>query len=1376
MPLFNRNKALVALSLGALAALGACGDDVTVPVAPAAPVVLTISPPSANMNIGESLNFAVQISGGSATAAPTLASCTSSNAAVATAAVQGSACRVTAVAAGNATVTAAASTGQSAAAAVSVAAPAAAISGLAVSPSAASVPVGQSVTIVPTVNRANSGVAVAYTYATSAATVATVSTAGVVTAVAPGIATITVTAAGTGTGTTATTLTTAATITVTALPTGITALTVSPANIALATGGTSQIAASVQQPTGAAAATISYTSSNTSVATVSATGVVTGAAQGSAVITVTATSAANASFGAATLSQAVAVTVAPPAQVSILSMTDNGATIDITNVQGQFEVNTIVNANGQNVTAVNAWVCEAGETVTQCATRSGTPAASQSFSAQGSGATQVQLYINSAAFAAPNFTTGDNAAVTYTNGLKTIVATLTTAPAGTATASNAVNAVNFNNQDGWTVQWTLPNRAQDAAGVTWYGGPDTASTAIAGATSGTGRFALVPVIYTAGRDVRYATIDIASQGGLACGAAMIDSVRPFGGTYGAITRSTANYAFNCGGTASTNNATGYAPRVVGAVDNTNAGSYPGVDPTAVAGAAVGTTIFTRAGGNLAANRYYTTPLYNVSGQLVPGDYVAPAVARFDIRGSNTTGGSAADSGWVTGTYALDQRTALGAQLRYQVADANVGLPVTRNTVFNVCARPATISTTAPTTCTTPLATGGLSSTIASLALGESATDFTNRAYFAVATETDRLGNRATTNPYTYTPTGLAQVLATAGQTAATGVNAAPSYQEFGVDLTAPVVVAIPNTGTGATAGFARTDVDSIYSTLANTAAGANANTAVFGARFTDARSGFFTCVATNCSAAGAGNGAGVVRGGDFQIVRRALPAVPVVTNAITPTNLVAATTSAALLVNNSINAAAGTNSGDPSIREFYINIFGDAARNTIAAPPTINANQAGYYTFTGTLADRAGNTTALTQRSVAIDNAAPVVSGITPPATFTGGSTTTTILVSGTDDLEVLAGELSIRYPSLGAANSIRFRRVAASTATFRAGIWHNPFQSLSDNLLASPIGAGTTLGGAGITIPVPFIQQVAVTDGADAPPTQAALFATIGGAADPRPNQIGVTTFDMRNSTTVAGFAATSRSAEVTTAIAGTQVATPTAATSTKDWGATGAGITTWAAFNAAAATGGAIEFRVTTPTSITNPPFSVVHIVRENGAEADYLGQAGFVGQLDQGGNRFWRYSITSAASTQGAGVTVAALANGDQVRAIGVDASGNGLASRTVTFGLANALPGGTTVVAAGVAAAAPFTTLANAGAAINVNLGASANPNGAALVASCSSSSNLVTVSIGAGNVCTINPAGVVLANTDVTITFSVTGSVAGFNTNTITATRTITRTP
>jgi len=103
MQLFSRNKAIAALSLGALVALGACGDDVTVP-APVQPAEsVSISPSNANMNVGETLNFAVQITGGSAST--TLSSCTSSSATVATAAVNAGACRVTAVAAGNATIT-----------------------------------------------------------------------------------------------------------------------------------------------------------------------------------------------------------------------------------------------------------------------------------------------------------------------------------------------------------------------------------------------------------------------------------------------------------------------------------------------------------------------------------------------------------------------------------------------------------------------------------------------------------------------------------------------------------------------------------------------------------------------------------------------------------------------------------------------------------------------------------------------------------------------------------------------------------------------------------------------------------------------------------------------------------------------------------------------------------------------------------------------------------------------------------------------------------------------------------------------------------------------------------------------------------------------
>ena len=605
MQLFSRNKALAALSLGALAALGACGDDVTVPVAPAAPVVISITPPSASMNVGEALNFAVQITGGSTTAAPTLQTCTSSNAAVATAAVQGSACRVTAVAAGNATVTAAASTGQVAAASVTVSAPTPAISSLAVSPSAAQLGVGQSVTLVPTVQPA--GRTVTFTYATSSAATATVSAAGVVTAVAPGVATITVTAAGSGAGFANASIQQAVTITVSERTPGLTALNVQPATVALALGGTQALTASVQGPR-ASAATITYGTSAPTIATVSATGVITAVGQGTAVVTVTAQSTESGAFAASSVTALVPVTVSPNAQVVITSLTDNGSTIDITNVAGQFEVNLNVQPNGQNVSSVQAWVCAPDETVPACAARTnGVPAAQQSFTAAGAQASNVQLYINSAEFTTPNFTTGEDANTLYKNGLRTIVATVTTTPASSSTiASNNISQVNFNNPDGWTIQWTQPtNRANAANGITWYGGPSTPDPLIPGATSGDGSFTVVPVIYTPNRTIASATLSFFDEGLLTftCGSSIQATQRPFRAAYGTSARNTTQGSlyFNCGtrptlGVAgAVSGAAGYSPVVASSIDNNNAAGPNNAGLTPVAATSIYTPI--NAAGN-----------------------------------------------------------------------------------------------------------------------------------------------------------------------------------------------------------------------------------------------------------------------------------------------------------------------------------------------------------------------------------------------------------------------------------------------------------------------------------------------------------------------------------------------------------------------------------------------------------------------------------------------------------------------------------------------------------------------------------------------------------------------------------------------------------
>ena len=93
MQLFSQKKALFAVSLGALFALGACGDNVTVPAAQQQAETVSITPPSANLSVGESAVFNVQIVGGSITAPPTLATCVSSNTLAATATLVGSADR-----------------------------------------------------------------------------------------------------------------------------------------------------------------------------------------------------------------------------------------------------------------------------------------------------------------------------------------------------------------------------------------------------------------------------------------------------------------------------------------------------------------------------------------------------------------------------------------------------------------------------------------------------------------------------------------------------------------------------------------------------------------------------------------------------------------------------------------------------------------------------------------------------------------------------------------------------------------------------------------------------------------------------------------------------------------------------------------------------------------------------------------------------------------------------------------------------------------------------------------------------------------------------------------------------------------------------------
>jgi uncharacterized protein YjdB len=184
---------------------------------------------------------------------------------------------VTGLIPGSATITAT-SEGKSGSASVNVTlAPVATVT---VTPPTASVIQGQTQALSATLKDAlgNTLTGRTITWTTSAPSFATVSSSGVVTAVAVGSATITATSEG-KTGT--------ATITVTPIP--VATVTVSPASTSVKKGDTKTLSATTRDANGnvLTGRVVTWSSSDTSKATVSSTGVVTGVAAGSVVITAT---------------------------------------------------------------------------------------------------------------------------------------------------------------------------------------------------------------------------------------------------------------------------------------------------------------------------------------------------------------------------------------------------------------------------------------------------------------------------------------------------------------------------------------------------------------------------------------------------------------------------------------------------------------------------------------------------------------------------------------------------------------------------------------------------------------------------------------------------------------------------------------------------------------------------------------------------------------------------------------------------------------------------------------------------------------------------------------------------------------------------------
>jgi uncharacterized protein YjdB len=261
---------------------------VTVRAVPVASVQVTPSP--ASTIVGQTITLTAKtLDAAGNTLTGRIVGWTSSNTAIATVNANGV---VTGVATGTATITAS-SEGVSGTTALTVSG--VPVATVVVAPSTVTIATGQTSTLTATLRDGNGNVLTGRTITWSSGTtsVATVSPSGVVTGVAPGTATITATSEGKSA---------AASVTVTA-PTAA-SVTVAPATATVTVGSTTALVATVRDASANVMvnASVTWTTSNAAVATVSGSGVVTGVGTGSATIT--------ARSGTAT--GTASVTVSPP--------------------------------------------------------------------------------------------------------------------------------------------------------------------------------------------------------------------------------------------------------------------------------------------------------------------------------------------------------------------------------------------------------------------------------------------------------------------------------------------------------------------------------------------------------------------------------------------------------------------------------------------------------------------------------------------------------------------------------------------------------------------------------------------------------------------------------------------------------------------------------------------------------------------------------------------------------------------------------------------------------------------------------------------------------------------------------------------------------
>ena len=289
------------------AAAGGSTGSATVVVSAGAIKTITITPTSLSLVAGSTRQLAVSlldVAGNTLTGQAV--SWSSSNSSVATVSSSG---LVSATHAGNATITAAAG-GASVSASLTVTA--GSISTISLTPGSASLVAGgtQQLTAKLMDGSGNTITGQAVTWSTSNAGVATVSSAGLATAVKTGTATITASASGKS-----------ATATIAVAAGAVNSISITPASGAVQQGKTLQLSATFFDVSGntVTGTSVTWTSASPSVAAVSGTGIVTGVAVGSTSITV-------ASNGKSK-SAAITVIALPKATLSSLALNPNSVSL-----------------------------------------------------------------------------------------------------------------------------------------------------------------------------------------------------------------------------------------------------------------------------------------------------------------------------------------------------------------------------------------------------------------------------------------------------------------------------------------------------------------------------------------------------------------------------------------------------------------------------------------------------------------------------------------------------------------------------------------------------------------------------------------------------------------------------------------------------------------------------------------------------------------------------------------------------------------------------------------------------------------------------------------------------------------------------------------